>query len=161
MELAEWEKKRSQTVPNVSLPTSLLEGDAPQLGGRLEETGKQRQPHTVIGAQGMARQEVRRAGKKGLMNGAVRPKRSPFRRLAGRRRGKKESLIRSADFDRIGQKDFSSSDSDDGHDDCFTNEVGGAQGSEFRSLLLFIPLRLGQDKFNLEYKEAVKVNYVF
>jgi cysteine protease ATG4 len=51
----------------------------------------------------------------------------------------------------------SSSDSDSESDDCFTtDEVGGAKGSEFRSLLLFIPLRLGQDKFNMEYKEALK-----
>ena len=91
------------------------------------------------------------------MNGTERPKRSPFHRLAGRRRGKKETFIRSADFDRVGQKDSSSSD--EGDDDCFPDEVDGAKGSEFRSLLLFIPLRLGQEKFNLEYKEAVKVQH--
>lgn len=28
--------------------------------------------------------------------------------------------------------------------------------SNFRPLLLFIPLRLGQDKFNMEYAEALK-----
>jgi hypothetical protein len=155
VELAEWEKRRSQTTPNVSLPPSLLDGpqgDAPESGGHSDEPLR-RQPHTTSGAEG-TRHEVRRAGKKGLMNGTERPKRSPFHRLAGRRRGKKETFIRSADFDRVGQKDSSSSD--EGDDDCFPDEVGGAKGSEFRSLLLFIPLRLGQEKFNLEYKEAVK-----
>ena len=158
MELAEGEKRRSQTTPNVSLPPSLLDGpqgDAPESGGRSDEPLR-RQPHTISGAEG-TRHEVRRAGKKGLMNGTERPKRSAFQRLAGRRRGKKETFIRSADFDHIGQKDSSSSD--EGDDDCVPDEVGRAKGSEFRSLLLFIPLRLGQDKFNMEYKEAIKVQH--
>lgn len=35
-------------------------------------------------------------------------------------------------------------------------EVDG-EGDGFRSLLLFVPLRLGQDKFNPEYADALKV----
>ena len=97
----------------------------------------------------------------GLTNGTEhktrRQKLSKFTKRRGKR--KKESLIKSADFDQVGDRDYtqytSSSDSDD--DDCFTNEVGGANRPEFRSLLLFIPLRLGQEKFNMEYKEAIKV----
>ena len=105
-------------------------------------------------------QQGGKAGLKGLTNGAEHPKRKRFQKLTGRRRRvAKESLIQSADFDRVGQPELShaisSSDSED--DDCFTDEVGGAKRSEFRSLLLFIPLRLGQDKFNMEYKEAIKV----
>ena len=34
---------------------------------------------------------------------------------------------------------------------------GEREEQEFRSLLLFIPLRLGQEKFNMEYAEALKV----
>lgn len=99
---------------------------------------------------------------KGLTNGTEHKTRQRFPKLTKRSgKRKKESLIKSADFDRVAHRDYadytSSSSSDSGDDNCLTNEVGGAKGSEFRSLLLFIPLRLGQEKFNMEYKEAVKV----
>ena len=169
VELVEWEKRRSQTVPHVSLPPAMLrgrrgDGEAPKSGVRSEgpvrrhrqEVAREiaaRLPHTTTtGGEGEGG-----AGRKGLTNGTDRPKRSRFKRLTGRRKAKeKESFIRSADFDHIGQK-YSSSSSDSDND-CFNDEVGGARakGSEFRSLLLFIPLRLGQDKFNMEYKDAVK-----
>lgn len=181
MEIAEWEeKRRSHTTPNISLSPSDLgggrsrgeqgEGEIPELEGHSEDTVRRREPegvreqsvrhppHTIIGGEGV-RHEVRKAGKKGLMNGAERPKRSPFKKLTGGgKQKKKESFIRSADFDRVER--ISSSESEDGDDDCFPDEVGGAEESEFRSLLLFIPLRLGQDKFNMEYKEAIKVFYI-
>lgn len=41
-------------------------------------------------------------------------------------------------------------------------EEGEGEGREkFRSLLLFIPLRLGQDTFNTVYSEALKVRWQF
>ena len=87
--------------------------------------------------------------------GAQKQRKSGFA-LKKRKKRTKAAIIKSADFDRVGLQDLDvGSSSDD--DDCFTDEVGGAKGSEFRSLLLFIPLRLGQEKFNSEYTEALKV----
>ena len=162
MELAEWEKRRSHTVP--APPTNLGGPGEPDLRGRNSDDviRKQRQEvaRKLAARVPIAGDNIGGGAKvgvaKGLTNGAeYRRKKTKFQRLTERRRKKKESFIRSADFDKIGRNDFSSSDSES--DDCFVDEVGGAKGSEFRSLLLFIPLRLGQDKFNMEYKEAVKV----
>ena len=59
-------------------------------------------------------------------------------------------LIESGDFMKLSMSDFRPGES---------SELAEAEGSEegFRPLLLFIPLRLGQDKFNPDYTEALKV----
>lgn len=58
-------------------------------------------------------------------------------------------LIESGDFMKLSMSDFRPGES---------SELAEAEGSEegFRPLLLFIPLRLGQDKFNPDYTEALK-----
>ncbi len=38
-----------------------------------------------------------------------------------------------------------------------TPSISQAKCSKFRSLLLFIPLRLGQDTFNIDYQDSLKV----
>ena len=195
MEVAEWvEKGRSQTAPNVSVGGLSHGGiplggpdEGPKIGRSLEDLVGQKQREVVremaaclrsghpqggedgteVGTGGKKERPEATEGvtRKGLINGTERKEKRIFPKLTRRRRRKKESLIKSADFDHVGRQGHthrpsssSSSSSDVGDDDCFTNEVGGAEGSEFRSLLLFIPLRLGQEKFNLEYKEAVKVH---
>ena len=40
------------------------------------------------------------------------------------------------------------------------SDKGSGHLGYFRPLLLFIPLRLGQDSFNMEYAEALKVKTV-
>ena len=93
---------------------------------------------------------------------------------------KKAELLQSADFDRVGHSDCTSNHwprervGEDSSDEMATEEEeeeeeeqeeereengfsSDADDQPFRSLLLFIPLRLGQERFNLEYKEALKV----
>ena len=59
-------------------------------------------------------------------------------------------LIDSGDFMKLSMSEFRHEESSD------LPEVEGSEWG-FRPLLLFIPLRLGQDKFNPEYTEALKV----
>ena len=187
VELAEWDKKRSHTAPEVSLDAlHQRAGLGAGLGvGPDSSEDLLRQQKRAVAAEmaaylrvhGTEGGEDRREGgeerreggeekreggissAKGLVNGTEGKKRTncKFTTKLMRKRREKESLIRSVDFDRVGHSDYMDTSSDSDHDDCFTNQVGGAKGSEFRSLLLFIPLRLGQEKFNMEYKEAVKV----
>lgn len=159
VELPEWEKRQSQTAPESSIypqqmdrpPGEICEG--PILGGSSDNIWHQR--HKVA-MEGVARGAEREEGNgRGQTDGAGRKKK---RRFLTRRKGRKKDFIKSAEFDRVGHGDyvesaFSTSSSDD-------DEVGGVnstEGSKFRSLLLFIPLRLGQEKFNMEYRDAVKV----
>ena len=90
-------------------------------------------------------------------------------------RREREGLVQSLGFARIGHSDYChGNDTGNAHRrECMEKdrEEEGEQEEEegegerekvegeFRPLLLFIPLRLGQEKFNMEYKEAIKVNY--
>lgn len=189
VELADWEKRRSHTVPDISLTSSLPNDGRPSLETapgsgaphsedlqrrRRVEAAKEhklRFPHTVTGAREIERPKgggskglmtENSGGNKGLTNGVTDgPKTSRFKNFPGRRRRQKkinqESFVGSAEFAHLESKHYNSTSSSSESDSDDDKEEGGvATGSRFRSILLFIPLRLGQDKFNMEYKEAVK-----
>lgn len=157
VELAEWDKRRSQTAPELSIDPQQVDnppGEGPKLEGPLEEDPelRHRLQHGANPGESMEEGGGREAREQGSHRNGPRTKKK--RQFLTRRKEKKRNFIKSEEFDRVGPNEYleSTSSSDD--------EVGGvtgAEGSTFRSLLLFIPLRLGQDKFNLEYKEALKV----
>ena len=63
-------------------------------------------------------------------------------------------LTESVEYMKLSMTDFANQDGSDG----VQKEEDLATGTScFRSLLLFIPLRLGQERFNPEYTEALKV----
>ena len=192
MELAEWERQRSQTAPEWSLDAVLLQQAA--LGGlnesrelcgssadleRLRKRDIARKMaarvdaiHTQGGAGGregggerggaVGKGEERGSQQGSRSNGREQKRRVKLKlpRLTGSRSQKKKEMLQSADFARVAHTDYledDSSSSSSDNDDGFVNEEGGV-GAGFRSLLLFIPLRLGQEKFNMEYKEALKVS---
>lgn len=157
VELAEWDKRRSQTAPELSIDPQQVDhpqGEGPKLESPLEEDPelRYRLQHGANPGESMEEGGGREAREQGSHRNGPRTKKK--RQFLTRRKEKKRNFIKSEEFDRVGPNEYleSTSSSDD--------EVGGvtgAEGSTFRSLLLFIPLRLGQDKFNLEYKEALKV----
>ena len=64
-------------------------------------------------------------------------------------------LTESVEYMKLSMTDFANQDGSDG---VQKKEEDLATGTScFRSLLLFIPLRLGQERFNPEYTEALKV----
>ena len=64
-------------------------------------------------------------------------------------------LTESVEYMKLSMTDFANQDGSDG---VREKEEDLATGTScFRSLLLFIPLRLGQERFNPEYTEALKV----
>lgn len=147
VELAEWEKRRSQTAPELSLESQQVDrplGEGPELGDRRYEVARDCGANCV---ESMEEGEGR--GGREDRNGTRRKKKRQFLT-----RRKEKNFIKSAEFDHVGRNEYPDNTSSDDDD------MGGATGTEsstFRSLLLFIPLRLGQDKFNLQYKEALKV----
>ena len=140
-----------------------VEGGASEERGRTGEVGEERGRTGEVGEKERGGQDKKYPKVLGFRSNRTEQRKHGKRRfkLCRQKRRKKRDLIQSAEFDRVGPKDYiDSSSSSDEDGDCFTNEVGGvisAEGREFRSLLLFIPLRLGQERFNTEYKEAVKV----
>ena len=190
MELAEWERQRSQTAPESSLDAALLQqaalgglNESRELGGSSADLERLRKRdiarkmaarvdaiHAQGGAVGregggergaaVGKGEERGSQQGSHSNGREQKRRVKLKLPRLTSSQKKREMLQSADFARVAHTDYleddpssSSSDNDDG----FVNEEGG-EGAGFRSLLLFIPLRLGQEKFNMEYKEALKVS---
>ena len=154
VELAEWDKRRSQTTPELSTDPRQVDrplGEGPKLDSPLEEGPelRYRLQHGASCGQSMEEGGGREQG--GHRTGTRRKKKRQF---LTRRKEKKRNFIKSEEFDRVGPNECPESTSSSDDEVC---GVTGTEGSTFRSLLLFIPLRLGQDKFNLEYKEALKV----
>ena len=92
-----------------------------------------------------------------------------FKRVLRREKKERDTspFLRSAEFSFLKDEGGCSSSLDDhnGPVDGVTGEreeasaagVGSVVGGGFRPLLLFIPLRLGQETFNIEYAAPLKV----
>ena len=156
-------RRRRKIMTGLSAAT----GHGAGLGEGLEEgKGRRKMPAIV-------RDElIRVLGSRGKSAGETRPLEVQLSKTGRKRFHKKrgrQDLIQSVDFARVGHNDCQENDCDESMEEeeeeermcegggggCDEGE-GGAEGG-FRSLLLFVPLRLGQEKFNMEYKEALKV----
>lgn len=62
----------------------------------------------------------------------------------------------SVDYMKLSMRDFPKEECSRGDQET-EEELVATGGNPFRSLLLFIPLRLGQEKFNTEYAKDLKV----
>ena len=63
----------------------------------------------------------------------------------------------SVDYMKLSMRDFAREECSRGDLGKEDEEMLAVGSNPFRSLLLFVPLRLGQEKFNTEYTRALKV----
>ena len=136
--------------------------------GRKEEEEEEREEDRETRRRQVKEELSRMLSSRGNGAGMPRSAKSPLAknvRKKKRRSGGRESLIQSLDFARIGHSDYHhGNDAGNAHRGEGMEEEEGEREREreraeggFRPLLLFIPLRLGQEKFNMEYKDAIKV----